>query len=448
MKVNDYQVDYPAGHSPNGDGNPISCQSRPFSWSSHIRLGVNDRQYAAGQEGWYTLAGGDCPIADSGPANPQPNIFMDWTLSGPDGQNYCPRVDISTFWCGANACVAPGTITVTVNKGACPGGDAVSSGTADAAGNYKAFLPAGTYCCSATTTAGGYLNFPNTFSIDDTGTVVQGGADTMLYPAQLTVSDGISGQSFTVFPYGLMPPILGTGSDGNQAEGQALHYWGTGGSYNFPACELSGCAAATATLYASYFCSTSSVVANGAAAVQIVWGIWPDANDNLCPSDEGINIPNGGGWYEVAVLGTGPGDQYPPVPCYPVHQTGFGRWTQCTGTAGGPSPPVTVSGTITVSQGALSLGALNPGPSPSPSPVPANPSPSFPPITRQAANLAKAFWDFAVSGFSMTTPEERERRMSLCRGCENYHAGRCVLCGCYLSKKLAMRTEHCPILKW
>ena len=73
---------------------------------------------------------------------------------------------------------------------------------------------------------------------------------------------------------------------------------------------------------------------------------------------------------------------------------------------------------------------------------------SLPPITRQAANLGRALFDWAVSGFSMASEEQQAWRLAICSLCPQWSDGRCLICGCHLSAKIALRTEHCPINKW
>ena len=41
-----------------------------------------------------------------------------------------------------------------------------------------------------------------------------------------------------------------------------------------------------------------------------------------------------------------------------------------------------------------------------------------------------------------------EERMNICKKCEHYSKGKCVLCGCILSLKTKMDSESCPIHKW
>jgi len=56
--------------------------------------------------------------------------------------------------------------------------------------------------------------------------------------------------------------------------------------------------------------------------------------------------------------------------------------------------------------------------------------------------------DWAAAGFPVASREEQARRLATCRGCEHWRDNRCLLCGCYLARKVAMKTEHCPIDKW
>lgn len=77
--------------------------------------------------------------------------------------------------------------------------------------------------------------------------------------------------------------------------------------------------------------------------------------------------------------------------------------------------------------------------------------PQYPQLAKQAANLRRALFDWAVSGFSMTDEAEQARRLSICRACEWFDPGptRCrhMGCGCWLEKKVRLKTEHCPLPK-
>lgn len=73
---------------------------------------------------------------------------------------------------------------------------------------------------------------------------------------------------------------------------------------------------------------------------------------------------------------------------------------------------------------------------------------SLPSASRQAASLARALWDWACSGFAIATDEEQARRKGICRACPEFIGGRCRICGCRLSAKIPMRTEHCPKGFW
>jgi hypothetical protein len=61
--------------------------------------------------------------------------------------------------------------------------------------------------------------------------------------------------------------------------------------------------------------------------------------------------------------------------------------------------------------------------------------------------LAKA----AMAGEKINvSPAETERRLGICRQCQFFQAKlmRCLKCGCFLSLKVRLETEHCPINKW
>jgi hypothetical protein len=154
------------------------------------------------------------------------------------GPTQPPNVTIFTTWC-VN-CIAPGTITVTITSGTCPGGSVVASGTANSSGQFKCSLPAGTYCVSASTTAANYSNDAGTFTVPSTGSVT---AYTPLYPSDLTLTDSALGLTFTVYP-NVTPPMGGTNS--NQV------YWG---SQSFEAPATTCCPAKTVTLWYSFVCS-------------------------------------------------------------------------------------------------------------------------------------------------------------------------------------------------
>ena len=75
----------------------------------------------------------------------------------------------------------------------------------------------------------------------------------------------------------------------------------------------------------------------------------------------------------------------------------------------------------------------------------------YPSLWRMAGNLAGAAGRVvaaAVKGEPIrVTPEVYHARLAICQGCEQYdHAkGRCRICGCWTSRKLALATESCPL---
>jgi len=80
-------------------------------------------------------------------------------------------------------------------------------------------------------------------------------------------------------------------------------------------------------------------------------------------------------------------------------------------------------------------------------PPPGEPEP-FPPLWKQAANLAGAVVAHAAGGFKEATPEERDRRLALCLVCEHWREERCTQCGCYVRAKAAWLEQKCPVGKW
>lgn len=158
----------------------------------------------------------------------------------PPGSPDCvSNVTINTQWC-INF-VAPGTITVTIRSGACPGGAVVATATANTAGIATFNLPAGTYCASASTSTSGYLNQAQTFTIPVGGF---GYAYTALYPAKLIVADATLGVTLNVFPYG----------PNGQVGGAPYYSDNYGGSVEFDYPETACCGGGTVTLWYEVGC--------------------------------------------------------------------------------------------------------------------------------------------------------------------------------------------------
>lgn len=47
-----------------------------------------------------------------------------------------------------------------------------------------------------------------------------------------------------------------------------------------------------------------------------------------------------------------------------------------------------------------------------------------------------------------TPSQEYEKRLGICRECENLVDGCCLKCGCYPEFRGAFRNQKCPIKKW
>lgn len=75
------------------------------------------------------------------------------------------------------------------------------------------------------------------------------------------------------------------------------------------------------------------------------------------------------------------------------------------------------------------------------------PPPEYPPLARQAVNALAAAGRFVASGFATVDKAEYERRLAICKACDQYDAEkrRCILCGCKTAAKLRMAAEHCPL---
>lgn len=81
------------------------------------------------------------------------------------------------------------------------------------------------------------------------------------------------------------------------------------------------------------------------------------------------------------------------------------------------------------------------------------PEPDYPSVVAMAGNAAKAAAGFAASGFKVVDQAERERRLDICRGCAEFYdeaRGRCrhSKCGCVVSIKVRVASQHCPVGKW
>lgn len=78
----------------------------------------------------------------------------------------------------------------------------------------------------------------------------------------------------------------------------------------------------------------------------------------------------------------------------------------------------------------------------------------FPSIPEQANNLISLIQDAildAVSGNEIfVTEEEKERRLSICKKCPEYHEEqmRCKNCGCFLENKVTFTASKCPLSHW
>jgi hypothetical protein len=49
----------------------------------------------------------------------------------------------------------------------------------------------------------------------------------------------------------------------------------------------------------------------------------------------------------------------------------------------------------------------------------------------------------AIPQEQKTSADEYERRLKICKGCENLVSGMCVLCGCYVEVRAAKAAQRC-----
>jgi hypothetical protein len=75
------------------------------------------------------------------------------------------------------------------------------------------------------------------------------------------------------------------------------------------------------------------------------------------------------------------------------------------------------------------------------------PPPAYPPLAQQAVSALMAAGRFVKSGMKTVDKAEYERRLAICKACDQYDAKtkRCKKCGCQTQVKLRMATERCPL---
>jgi hypothetical protein len=86
---------------------------------------------------------------------------------------------------------------------------------------------------------------------------------------------------------------------------------------------------------------------------------------------------------------------------------------------------------------------------PAPAQTRANPKGTTGPgLLRMALSATKSMAKFAGTGFQMSPPEVRLRRLETCATCEHHTGIRCKICGCFTVPKSLLLQESCPIGKW
>ncbi len=74
----------------------------------------------------------------------------------------------------------------------------------------------------------------------------------------------------------------------------------------------------------------------------------------------------------------------------------------------------------------------------------------YPSVFQMGLNAVTALVKDVANGMKRNDTEEIARRYEICKGCDMFDATKnsCFKCGCPMSLKLKMESEHCPIGKW
>lgn len=72
----------------------------------------------------------------------------------------------------------------------------------------------------------------------------------------------------------------------------------------------------------------------------------------------------------------------------------------------------------------------------------------FPPLHRQAWNLARSLADFVADGCTTVSQEQYAARLTICDRCIRRQGNRCLECGCWLATKARGRAFQCPLDQW
>lgn len=70
---------------------------------------------------------------------------------------------------------------------------------------------------------------------------------------------------------------------------------------------------------------------------------------------------------------------------------------------------------------------------------------------QKVVNFTKAAVKHVKSGAKKATPEEVQRRLEICKGCNYLNKNEVcehMKCGCSVKKKAAWMSQNCPIGKW
>ena len=74
-----------------------------------------------------------------------------------------------------------------------------------------------------------------------------------------------------------------------------------------------------------------------------------------------------------------------------------------------------------------------------------------PNLMQQAVNFGGSVIKHVSNGLRQVSPEIKESRLEICKGCEFFKSGEnpsCNKCGCFLNIKTSWASEACPAGKW
>lgn len=75
-------------------------------------------------------------------------------------------------------------------------------------------------------------------------------------------------------------------------------------------------------------------------------------------------------------------------------------------------------------------------------------------LAQKAKSLTTEFIKWSQNDFGLTTEEQYNSRLNICKACKSWdptgfnNTGTCLECGCSSVVKLKLTTTECPLKKW